>query len=92
MLIGPKLQPGDRVRFVSPASTPDREKVSYGAEMLKSWGLNVEMGLHAFDRHGHYLAGKDEDRLSDINDALRDPGVRAIFSTTETDQTASTLP
>jgi muramoyltetrapeptide carboxypeptidase len=30
---------------------------------------------------GHYLAGKDEDRLADINEALRDPQVRAIIST-----------
>jgi muramoyltetrapeptide carboxypeptidase len=82
MLIGPRLRPGDRVRFVSPASTPDHEKVAYGAGILRSWGLCVEIGLHAFDRHGHYLAGTDEDRLADINDALRDPGVRAIFSTT----------
>lgn len=29
-----------------------------------------------------YLAGRDEDRLADINDALRDPGIRAIFATT----------
>jgi muramoyltetrapeptide carboxypeptidase len=41
----------------------------------------VEIGKHAFDRHGHFLAGRDEDRISDLNDALRDPGVRAIFTT-----------
>ncbi len=28
-----------------------------------------------------YLAGRDEDRLADLNDALRDPGVRAIVAT-----------
>jgi muramoyltetrapeptide carboxypeptidase LdcA involved in peptidoglycan recycling len=81
MLIGPRLLPGDRVRIVSPASIPDRDQVGYGADLLRSWGLRVEMGLHVFDSHGHFLAGRDEDRLADINDALRDPGVRAIFST-----------
>ena len=50
MLIGPRLQQGDRVRFVSPASTPDREKVDYGARLLTSWGLRVEIGVHVFDR------------------------------------------
>jgi muramoyltetrapeptide carboxypeptidase len=30
---------------------------------------------------GHFLAGSDEDRLADINLALRDPGIRAIFTT-----------
>lgn len=81
MMIGPRLRPGDRVRFVSPASTPDEKQVACGAELLRSWGLRVEMGRHVFDRHGHFLAGRDEDRLADVNDALRDPGVRAIFTT-----------
>ena len=44
----------------------------------------MEIRTHAFDTRGHYLAGRDEDRLriSDINDALRDPRIRAIFATT----------
>ena len=70
------------MRFVSPASPPDRDKVASGARILESWGLKVEIGAHVFDRRGHFLAGSDEDRLADINDALQDPGVRAIFSTT----------
>src|SRR3954465_9756741 len=65
----PRLQPGDRVRFVSPASTPDTEDVVVGARMLESWGLRVEFGAHCFDRWGHYLAGNDEDRLADFNNA-----------------------
>jgi muramoyltetrapeptide carboxypeptidase len=77
----PKLRAGDRVKFVSPASTPSREEVRRGAEILAAWGLRVEMGRHVFDTRGHYLAGRDEDRLADINDALRDPGIRAIFVT-----------
>jgi muramoyltetrapeptide carboxypeptidase len=77
----PRLNPGDRVRIVSPASPPERSDVERGAEILGTWGLKVEIGPHAFDRFGHYLAGRDEDRLSDINDALRDPDVRAIFTT-----------
>lgn len=76
----PRLVPGDRVRLVSPASTPSREAVGRGVEVLESWGLRVEVGRHAFDELG-YLAGTDEDRLADLNDALRDPGVRAIFAT-----------
>jgi muramoyltetrapeptide carboxypeptidase len=76
-----RLQLGDRVRFVSPASTPEPEKVAFGARMLENWGLRVEIGAHVFDKHGHFLAGKDEDRLADLNEALRDPGVRAIFTT-----------
>jgi muramoyltetrapeptide carboxypeptidase len=79
-LLPPHLNPGDRVRFVSPASTPDRELVANGVDLVTSWGLQVELGDHVFDSLG-YLAGADEDRLADLNDAFRDPGVRAIFAT-----------
>jgi muramoyltetrapeptide carboxypeptidase len=77
----PRLVAGDRVRFVSPASPPTRKLVARGAELLSSWGLQVEMGRHAFDRDG-FLAGPDAARLADVNEALRDPGVRAVFATT----------
>lgn len=80
-LLPPRLYPGDRVRFVSPASTPDRELVAKGVDLLTGWGLQVELGDHVFDSLG-YLAGTDEDRLADLNDAFRDPGVRAVFATT----------
>ncbi len=50
------------------------------AEILKSWGLNVDFGEHAFCKQD-YLAGTDEERLADFNAALRDPEVRAIFAT-----------
>ncbi|MCB1833487.1 MAG: LD-carboxypeptidase [Geminicoccaceae bacterium] len=75
-----KLEIGDKVRFVSPASPPEREGVYQRARLLESWGLRVDFGRHVFDKLG-YLAGSDEDRLADFNGALRDPGIRAIFAT-----------
>lgn len=76
----PRLRPGDRVRLVSPASTPTAEAVERGVEVLKQWGLRPELGEHVFDRHG-YLAGTDLDRLADLHDAFGDPGIRAVFAT-----------
>ena len=80
MLMPPPLRPGDKVRFVSPASSPDRDMVLRHAEILKGWGLNVDFGEHAFSKWS-YLAGTDEERLADLNAAFRDPKVRAIFTT-----------
>lgn len=74
------LRPGDTIRFVSPASRPDRDAVLRSASVLEGWGLRVEFGAHAFDKL-HFLAGCDSDRLADVNDAIRDPRVRAIFAT-----------
>lgn len=78
-----KLQPGDRVRFVSPASPVPKGGLDLTAKLLKNVGLTVEYGAHVYDVDDplDYLAGTDEDRLADINDALRDPGIRAIIAT-----------
>lgn len=73
------MRPGDRVRIVAPASPPSREEVSRGVELLTSWGLRVELGEHVFDQWG-YMAGRDEDRVLDLNAAFRDPGVRAVIA------------
>jgi muramoyltetrapeptide carboxypeptidase len=80
ILIPLRLKPGDRVRLVSPASTPSKEHLDKTVATLEKLGLQVEISKHAMDEYG-YLAGKDEDRLSDINDALRDSGIKAIIAT-----------
>jgi muramoyltetrapeptide carboxypeptidase len=80
-LVGPRLRPGNWVRVVSPASPPARDEVAQGLELLRSWGLKVELGEHVFDQCGHYLAGTDEDRLANLNEAFRDPGVRGVLTT-----------
>ena len=76
----PRLRPGDRVRLVSPASTPGRAAVAECQRVLMELGLVVELGAHVFNRHG-FLAGTDSARLADFNAALRDPGVAAIVAT-----------
>ena len=79
-LLSPMLKPGDRVRLVSPASFPERAWVEESLAILERWGLVGEVGEHALDKLG-YMAGSDADRLRDLNDAFRDPGVRAIVTT-----------
>ncbi|GGN76513.1 muramoyltetrapeptide carboxypeptidase [Actinoplanes lobatus] len=66
---------------MSPASFPGAEWAEQVVATLAGWGLRPELGRHALDRRG-FLAGRDEDRLADVNDALRDPGVRAVVAAT----------
>ncbi|MBL8576843.1 MAG: LD-carboxypeptidase [Mesorhizobium sp.] len=80
ILVPPKLRRGDKVRFLSPASTPDRELVMRRAKVLEGWGLRVDFGAHAFDKLS-FLAGTDDDRIADLNLALADPDIRTIFAT-----------
>lgn len=74
------LAAGDIVRLVSPASTPSEDDVDICVKYVERLGLKPQVGPHALDRLG-YLAGRDEDRLSDLNDAIRDPSVRAVIAT-----------
>ena len=74
------LEPGDKIRFVSPASPPNREDVEASVELVESWGFKADVGRHAYNKL-NYLAGTDDERLSDFNEALNDPQVRAIFAT-----------
>ena len=76
----PRLREGDLVRLVSPASFPDQAGVDECVATLESWGLRCDTGNHVFDRLG-YMAGADSDRLADLNDAFRDPDVRAVVTT-----------
>jgi muramoyltetrapeptide carboxypeptidase len=76
----PRLRPGDQVRLVSPASTPPREGVEALVRFFEEQGLRASVGRHALDEHG-FLAGTDDDRLADLNDALADPAVRAVVAT-----------
>lgn len=68
------------MRLVSPASTPPKKHLDKTIATLENLGLKGEVGKHALDEYG-YLAGKDEDRLADLNDALRDPSIKAIIAT-----------
>jgi len=74
------LRPGDLIRFVSPASAPNRDDVEWSADLLRGMGYAVDFGHNAFNKL-NYLAGTDDERLADLNDALRDLKVRAIFAT-----------
>jgi muramoyltetrapeptide carboxypeptidase len=79
-LLSPSLKSGDHVRLVSPASYPTQESVDDCLAILDRWGLVGEVAEHALNEYG-YMAGTDEDRLKDLNDAFRDPQVRAVIAT-----------
>ena len=63
---------------MAPSGPPDRGRLEKGLSLLERRGFVVETGRHLFDREA-YLAGRDADRLDDLNSMLRDPGLGAIW-------------
>ncbi len=72
-----RLNSGDTVALVSPASWCDESWVAESVTMVESWGFASSVGRHVTDRLG-YMAGSDRDRAADLNAAIRDAEVRAI--------------
>lgn len=73
-----RLRPGDLVALISPAGPVDPDRAAAAAGVLEHWGLRTRFGAHALARRHGYLSGSDDERLADLDDALRDPGVRGV--------------
>jgi muramoyltetrapeptide carboxypeptidase len=79
MAIKPKrLQKGDMVGVIAPASPPNMEKLKRGIHFIKKLGLDVKLGSHLEKRMG-YLAGTDEERLEDFHEMFANNKVKAII-------------
>lgn len=75
-----RLQPGDTVGLIAPASvTYEQLQLQLAVETIEAMGLKAKVGQHVMDRFG-YLAGKDQDRADDLNEAFADPEIDAIFA------------
>ncbi|MEO1051366.1 MAG: LD-carboxypeptidase [Bacteroidota bacterium] len=72
------LQAGDEVAIVAPARKIDQKSLDTAQEVLRSWGLKVVLGSNVYSEYG-YFAGTDEERLSDLQEALDSPRIKAIF-------------
>ena len=75
-----RLKPGATIGLIAPASvTYERLQLQLAVETIEAMGLKAKIGSHVMDRFG-YLAGKDQDRADDLNEAFADPDVDAVFA------------
>jgi len=74
----PYLKSKDRVILLAPAGCVSPEPVHYAAKVLQQWGLRVELAPHVLAQHTRF-AGTDAERFSDLQTALDDENIRAIF-------------
>lgn len=74
----PKLKPGDTIGIIAPSGPVKRDKLETSIQYLKERGYQIKLGTHLYDQYG-YFAGKDCDRVEDLNRMFADPEVTAIF-------------
>lgn len=78
MIIPRSLGPGSKIAIVSPSSIIKPQNVYNALPVLRDRGWEPVVSPHAFDRHGSF-AGTDDNRYSDLAEALTDPEVDAIL-------------
>ncbi len=74
----PALKKGDTVGIVSPAGRINFKSLDFAVSQLEKSGLKVLIGKHAFNQY-HQFAGKDKERISDFQNMLNDPEIKAII-------------
>lgn len=77
-----KLKKGDRIAIVSPAGTVTKSQLDDGLQLITERGYEPVLGRHVFTQfmHGYNYAGTEEQRISDLNWALNDPDISAIWA------------
>ncbi len=74
------LKKGDTIIILSPAGRiKDKTSVDAGIELANHWGLVVFFGNHMLSQDNTF-AGTDEQRTEDLQKALDDPSIKAIWS------------
>jgi muramoyltetrapeptide carboxypeptidase len=74
----PKLKHGDLIGVVAPASpASEPSKIERGVRYLETLGYRVKLGNHITQVNG-YLAGEDQERVSDLHEMFSDKKVKAI--------------
>jgi len=76
----PRLSPGARVALVCPSGAVlEQDDFTRASELAAAMGLVPVVMPNAHRRHG-YLAGTDAERLEDLQRAIDDDGVAAIWA------------
>ncbi len=76
-----KLEKGDVIGIISPASAPnDLSRIDAAVKYFESIGYHAKVGKNAAKQNG-YFAGMDEERLEDVHTMFKDKDVKAIFTT-----------
>ena len=77
-LLPPPLRPGDTIAIVPTARAITVEELRDGIALAESWGLKVRLGSGIGRKH-FQQAGTALERAADLQAAIQDPAVKAIW-------------
>lgn len=72
------LQKGDKIALIATGSALSEERIQLALKNVQTLGLQAVPGKYISEKQG-YLAGTDEQRLFDLQTALEDPSIKAIW-------------
>ena len=74
----PTLKKGDTIAIVAPAKAIEKEYIDLAVDFFEQQGYKILVGKNCLNQH-HYFAGTDEERLSDFQEVLDNPEIKAII-------------
>ncbi|MDF2551760.1 MAG: LD-carboxypeptidase [Chryseobacterium sp.] len=76
------LKKSDKIAIISPAGAVDPTQLEKGLQIIKSKGFETVLGENLYTKfsNGYNYAGTEEQRTKDINWALNDPEISAIWA------------
>ena len=75
----PRLRPGSRIALVAPAGPLlEKDDLTRAQQLCRALGYEPVLGTNTYNRYG-YLAGTDDQRLADLNGALQDSSIDAVW-------------
>lgn len=76
------LKKGDRIAIISPAGSVSEDQLENGLNLIKSNGYEPVLGEHLYTEysHGYSYAGTEKQRIADLNWALNDGDISAVWA------------
>ncbi len=77
------LKKGDKIAIISPAGSVEEAQLTATLDLIRSRSYEPVLGQHALDlyKNGYNYAGTESQRIQDINWALNDDTISAVWAT-----------
>ncbi len=73
------LKRGDKIGIVAPGRKVKSVQIETAIQIFETWGLHVVLAENIFSNDHSYLAGTDDQRLSDFQTMLDDASIKAMI-------------